>query len=135
MPHDIAHRDAVVVPFEQAHERLLRRERGIGGFAAVAQEQPEVAARQRRDHQKVIGADAVVEMVLPVGEAVQMDVEVLEEAAGVVLALDRQPEAAADARVDAIGRDQVLAANELFLVASIGMRDAGGDAGSSWVRS
>ena len=135
MPHHIAHGDAVEMPFEQTHECLLRRERGVRGFTAIAQEQPEVTAGQRRHHQEVIGADAVVKVVLPVGEAVQMDIEVLEEAAGVVLPFDRHPEAAAHARVDAVGRDQIPAANELLLVASIAVRDPRGDAAASCVRS
>ena len=97
MPHHLAHGDAVVVLREEPHECLLRRERGIGGLAAIAQQQTEVTAGQRRHHQEVIGADAVVKVILPVGEPVQMDVEVLEEAAGVVLPFDREPEPATHA--------------------------------------
>src|SRR5262245_51409451 len=57
-----------------------------------------------------------------------MDVKVLEEAAGVVLLLDRQLESAAHARIDAVGRDQVLAADTLLLVAPVAVHDARDDA-------
>ena len=57
-----------------------------------------------------------------------MDVEILEEAPGVVLAFHCQPEAAAHTRVDAVGGNQIPAANELFLITSIGMRHPGRDA-------
>ena len=37
---------------------------GIGGFAAIAQQQTEVTAGQRRHHEEVIGADAVVKVIV-----------------------------------------------------------------------
>src|SRR5689334_7818064 len=44
VPHDIAHRDAVEMLLEQTHECLLRSDRWIGCFAAIAQQQSEVTA-------------------------------------------------------------------------------------------
>src|SRR6185295_3718257 len=52
---------------------------------------------------------------------------ILEEASGVVLPLHREAEATPHAGVDAVRRDQIRAANQLFLVAAIGVRDARGD--------
>src|SRR5437667_8829108 len=66
MPHHITHGDAVEVTFEQAHERLLRRDRWVRSFTAVAQQQPKVTAGQRRHHQEMIGADTVVKVVCPI---------------------------------------------------------------------
>src|SRR5204863_3645481 len=123
MPHHITHGDAVEVTFEQAHERLLRRDRWVRSFTAVAQQQPEVTAGQRRHHQEMVGADTVVKVVCPIGEAVQMNIEILKEAAGVVLTLDGHSEAAAYAGIDAVGCNEISATDKLFLVASIGMRD------------
>ena len=57
-----------------------------------------------------------------------MNIEILKETAGVVLPLDRHSEAATDSGIDAVGRNQVPAADELFLVASIGVRHARRDA-------
>src|SRR4030095_16919589 len=71
-------------------------------------------------------ADALGEVVLPVGKAVQMEVEVLKEAAGVVLAFHGQPDAAPYTRVDAIGGHQVLAADEFLLVAAIAVDNTRG---------
>ena len=123
MPHDIPHGDAVEMKPEQAHEGLLRSKGWVRGFAAVAQEQPKVAAGQRRHHQEVIGADAIVKVVCPIRKAVQMNIEVLKEAAGVVFRLNWHSEAAPHPGINAVGGDQIAAADQLFLVASIGMRD------------
>ncbi len=57
-----------------------------------------------------------------------MDVEILKEAAGIVLTLDGHSETAPDAGIDAVGRDQIPAADQLFLVASVRMRDPRSDA-------
>src|SRR5206468_3474054 len=67
-------------------------------------------------------------VVCPIGKAVQMDIEILKEAAGVVLTLDGHSEAAAYARIDAVGGDEIPAADKLFLVAAIGMSEPGRDA-------
>src|SRR5687767_7241033 len=87
-----------------------------------------MATRQRSHHQEMIRADTVMKVVRPILETVQMDVEVLKETAGVVLAFHRQSKAAPNPGVDAVGRDQVLAANELLLVVPIAMDDARGNA-------
>src|SRR5262249_21660179 len=87
-----------------------------------------MTAGQRRYHQEMIGADTVVKVVCPIVEAVQMNVEILKEAAGVVLTLDRHSKAAPYAGIDAVGGDEIPAADKLFLVASIGMRDPHRDA-------
>src|SRR5215471_15707602 len=128
MPYHITHGDAVEVAFEKAHERLLRRDRWVCSFTAVAQQQPKMAAGQRRNHQEMIGADTVVKVVCPIGKAVQMNIEILKEAAGVILTLDRHSEATAYAGVDAVGGDEILAADKFLLVASIGMCDPRCDA-------
>src|SRR5256712_3080199 len=82
-----------------------------------------MTAGQRRNHQEMIGADTVVKVVCPIGKAVQMNIEILKEAAGVVLTLDGHSEAAAYTGIDAVSGDEVSAVDKLFLVASIGMRD------------
>src|ERR1051325_10652208 len=69
----------------------------------------------------MIGEDTVVKVVCPIGEAVQMNIEILK--AGVILGLDGHSEAAAYAGIDAVGCDQISTADKLFLLASIGMRD------------
>src|SRR5437867_9131040 len=76
----------------------------------------------------MIDADTVVKVVCPIGEAVQMNIEILKEAAGVVLTLDGHSEAAAYAGIDAVGCNEISATDKLFLLASIGMRDPRGDA-------
>src|SRR5213596_482537 len=76
----------------------------------------------------MIRADAVVKVVCPIRETVQMNIEILKEAAGVVLTLDGHPEAAAYAGIDAVGCDEIPASDKLFLVAAIGMRDSRRDA-------
>src|SRR5947208_2763313 len=128
MPHHITHGDAIEVAFEKTHERLLRRDRWVRSFTAVDQQQPKMTAVHRRNHQEMIGADTVVKVVCPIGKAVQMDIEILKEAAGVVLTLDGHSEAAAYARIDAVGGDEIPAADKLFLVAAIGMSEPGRDA-------
>src|SRR5438128_9695584 len=87
-----------------------------------------MTAGQRRNHQKMIGADTVVKVVCPIGKAVQMNIEILKEAAGVVLALDRHSEAAAYAGIDAVGCDEIPAADKLLRIAPIRMRDPRDDA-------
>src|SRR5438876_12236997 len=123
MPHHITHGDAIEVAFEKTHERLLRRDRWVRSFTAVAQQQPKMTAGQRRNHQEMIGADTVVKVVCPIGKAVQMNIEILKEAAGVVLTLDGHSEAAAYTGIDAVSGDEVAAADKLFLVAAIGMSE------------
>lgn len=76
------------MPRQHAHERFLRREVRIGGLAAIAEHQSKVATRQRRNHQEMIRADAVVKVVGPVGEPVEIHVKILEKTARVVLPLD-----------------------------------------------
>src|SRR5262245_21680903 len=76
----------------------------------------------------MIGADTVVKVVCPIGKAVQMNIEILKEAAGVVLTLDGHSEAAAYTGIDAVGSDEIPAADKLLLVTSIGMRDPRCDA-------
>src|SRR5213593_1845529 len=71
----------------------------------------------------MIRADAVVKVVCPIRETVQMNIEILKEAAGVVLTLDGHPEAAAYAGIDAVGCDEIPATDKLFFVAAIGMGD------------
>src|SRR5436309_14567038 len=102
MPHHITHGDAVEVAFEKTHERLLRRDRWVRSFTAVAQQQPKMTAGQRRKHQKMIGADTVVKVVCPIGKAAQMNIEILTVAAGVVLTVNGHAEAAADPAIDAV---------------------------------
>src|SRR5438093_13041774 len=82
-----------------------------------------MTAGQRRNHQKMIGADTVVKVVCPIGKAVQMNIEILKEAAGVVLTLDGHSEAAAYTGIDAVSGDEVAAADKLFLVDAIGMSE------------
>src|SRR5216117_199573 len=123
MPHHITHGDAIEVAFEKTHERLLRRDRWVRSLTAVAQQQPKMTAGQRRNHQEMIGADTVVKVVCPIGKAVQMNIEILKEAAGVVLTLDGHSEAAAYTGIDAVSGDEVAAADKLFLVAAIGMSE------------
>src|SRR2546428_3690384 len=82
-----------------------------------------MTAGQRRNHQEMIGADTVVKVVCPIGKAVQMNIEILKEAAGVVLTLDGHSEAAAYTGIDAVSGDEVAAADKLFLVAAIGMSE------------
>src|SRR5215470_380375 len=106
MPHDIAHRDAVEVAFEQTYECLLRSYRRICSFAAIAQEQTKVTAGQRRHHQEMIGADTVVKVIGPIREAIQVNIEILKKAARVVLALDGHSKAAAYARIDTVCGDE-----------------------------
>src|SRR5947208_16316648 len=76
----------------------------------------------------MIGGDTVVKVVCPIGEAVQVNIEILKEAAGVVLTLNGHSQAAAYAGIDAVGGDEIPAADKLFLVASIGVCDARRDA-------
>src|SRR5688572_16231436 len=57
-----------------------------------------------------------------------MDIQVLKEAARVVLTFHRHAKAAADSGIDPVGSDQILAADEFFLVAAIGVREASRDA-------
>src|SRR3954471_15132589 len=109
MPYDITHRNAVEVAFEQTHERLLRRERRVRRFTAVTQQQPEVTAGQWRHHQEMIVADTVVKVIGPIGEAVQMNVQILKKASAVVLPFERHSKTAADAGIDAVGGDEVAA--------------------------
>src|SRR5207247_7830232 len=118
MPHHITHGDAIEVAFEKTHERLLRRDRWVRSFTAVAQPQPKVTAGQRRHHQEMIGADTVVKVVCPIGKTVQMKIEILKEAAGVVLAFDGHSQATANAGIDAVGGDEIPAADKLFLFAA-----------------
>src|SRR5688572_2064045 len=128
MPHDITHRDAVEMTVEKAREGLLRRQVRVRSLTAVAQQQAEVAAGQRRDHEEMVGADAVMKVIGPVGETVEVDVEVLKEAAGVVFAFNRHSQSPADTGIDAIGSHKVLTTDKLFLVVAIVMGDAGGNA-------
>ena len=123
MPNDVPECDAIVVLVEQPPECLLRREIGIVSFAPVAQEQAKMPARQRRHHQEMVRADAVVKMIRPVVETVEEDVEVLERTPLVVFLAEREAETLTDARVDAVAGDQIPAPDHLFRVTSIGMDD------------
>src|SRR6266566_8137380 len=76
----------------------------------------------------MIGGDTVVKVVCPIGEAVQVNIEILKEAACVVPTLNGHSEAAAYAGIDAVGCDEIPAADKLFLVASIGVCDPRRDA-------
>src|SRR5438093_9320263 len=76
----------------------------------------------------MIGADTVVKVFCPIGKAVQMNIEILKEAAGVVFALYGHSESTAYAGIDAVGCDEIPAADKLFLVAAIRMRDPRRDA-------
>src|SRR5438477_12169818 len=128
MPHHITHGDAVEVAFEKTHERLLRRDRWVRSFTAVAQQQPKMTAGQRRNHQEMVGADTVVKVVCPIGKAVQMNIEILKEAAGIVLTLDGHSEAPAYPGIDTIGCNEISAADTPFLLAAIRMGELRGDA-------
>src|SRR5262245_31448422 len=76
----------------------------------------------------MIGADTVMEVVPPIGEAVQVDIEILKETAGVVLPFDGHSETAAHAGIDAVGGDEIATPDKLFLFAPIRMRDPRRDA-------
>ena len=71
----------------------------------------------------MIGSDAVMKVVSPVRKAIQVNIEVLKEAARVVLAFDGHSETPAHARIDTVGCDQIAAMDQLFLIAPIRMRD------------
>src|SRR5215471_6316072 len=71
----------------------------------------------------MIGADTIVKVIRPVGESVQMDIEILKETARIVLTLDGHSKPAAHSGIDAVCCDEISTTDEFFLVASIGMSD------------
>ena len=77
VPDDLAELHVVEVLVDEPHEALLGRHVRIRGLAAVAEQHPVEAARQLHDHDEVVGAGAVVHLVVGVGEAFQERVHVL----------------------------------------------------------
>src|SRR5262245_34859558 len=72
----------------------------------------------------MIGSNAVMKVVGPVGKAVQVNIEVLKEAARVVLAFDRHSKSAPHAGIDTVGCDQITATNQLFFISSVDVYEA-----------
>src|SRR4051812_19309023 len=69
-----------------------------------------------------------MKVIFPIRKSIQIDVEILKETALIVLALDGHSQATPHAGINAIRRDQISAANQLLLIASINVCDPRGDA-------
>ncbi len=115
VPYDFAERHTVEVLVDEAHEAVLRRH--TRSLAAVAEQHSIEATRQLHDHDEVIGAGAVVHVLVVIGEVVQMRIEVLELCAGVVAFFLLEPDCFAQTRGRTVACDEVLAAH-LFLYAA-----------------
>ena len=68
-----------------------------------------------------------MKVVGPIGEAVQVDIEILKEAALVIPPLDGHAEPAAHPGIDSVGCDKIATTDHFFFVSAVCMRDAGGD--------